>query len=1075
MKRTTFSGRLASLLMLALTFSPVTSAHPADTNQPPFVQKPTWQETFQGSLTALLDWEKKFAPADTTKVDLTLGPWWYIGPFDNEGLKGYATVFPPEKEIAFDKTYAGKQGKQAVWKKGDQLRDGEVFNIHPFFELTEYAIAYFHRVITSPKDQELRIYFGGDDGLAVWFNGEKVIDKDVPTVASPDQYVANLKFRKGENHLLLKVVNRTGGWAYYFSTRRSGFAGPKDPRHIRREHDLWSRVQKEFSGERDRQEMARELEDRIWEPGKEAQNIGRPLRRRYAQAVEEHLEKLRLTLTGLKKDAPDLPLEKQTAACQELLKRRSEMQNLKAPEEELTRQWRECYHGVRGLAAEAGVLARIVSLRLAVLDLRKTHGTRYPADEFLARLDHLRALPPSPELEADVKALQQEALVTRNPLLQFERLLFVRRKGALGLPQNWQSNSSMGRKGYDTELCVLSPVRPDGKVTTVFKSDGLFLGDLELSFDGTKVLFSMPLPEPPNPYQVFEIGVAGKGLRQVNEKCGDFDNYDACYLPDGNYLFCSNRCVQAVPCTGGDKVALLYWMDKDGTNVRQLTFDQDHSWNPTVTPDGRILYTRWEYNDTPHYFSRILFFMNPDGTGQTECYGSNSYFPNSPMHARPIPGHPTKIVCIVSGHHGWPRMGEVVILDLAKGRRETYGVEQILPQRYRKVVPLIIDQYATGQYPTFLNPWPLSDKFFLVSCKPDPASQWGIYLVDVFDNLVPVFQFPDAAAFEPIPVQPRSMAPVMSAHVDTKRNDGIVYMQDVYLGPGLDGVPRGTVKALRIIEPIYRYWGNGNTHSIAMDGTWDVKKIYGTVPVYADGSALFRAPANTPLMVQPLNDEGMAQQVMRSWFTVMPGEMRSCVGCHESQNTAPPNKPMSQALARGVSDIRPWYGPPRGFSFEREVQPVLDRHCLRCHNGSPSPESPTGLPDFRPELPEGVRLTGYATNYGGRTNIFSQAYNSLHPYVRRAGLEADIRLPPPREWEANTSKLIQMLKKGHHKAALSREDWDRLITWIDLNVPYFGEWEKANPTPPPEIVKLRDQMRALDAARRMKQMATGGE
>ena len=103
------------------------------------------------------------------------------------------------------------------------------------------------------------------------------------------------------------------------------------------------------------------------------------------------------------------------------------------------------------------------------------------------------------------------------------------------------------------------------------------------------------------------------------------DNYDACYLPDGRIIFDSTRCFHGVPCVGGSNtVANLCLMDADGSHVRQLCFDQDHDWYPTVLNDGRVLYTRWEYTDSPHYFTRLLFHMNPDGTDQMEYYGSNS-------------------------------------------------------------------------------------------------------------------------------------------------------------------------------------------------------------------------------------------------------------------------------------------------------------------------------------------------------------------------------------------------------------------------------------------------------------------
>ena len=117
---------------------------------------------------------------------------------------------------------------------------------------------------------------------------------------------------------------------------------------------------------------------------------------------------------------------------------------------------------------------------------------------------------------------------------------------------------------------------------------------------------------------------------------------------------------------------MMYVMDGDGSNIRQLCFEQDHSYCPTVLNDGRILYLRWDYTDTPHVWNRILFSMNPDGTNQMEYYGSNSYWPNSIFYARPIPDHPTKIVGIVTGHHVG-RVGELIVFDPAQGRFETYG------------------------------------------------------------------------------------------------------------------------------------------------------------------------------------------------------------------------------------------------------------------------------------------------------------------------------------------------------------------------------------------------------------------
>ncbi|MCP4455429.1 MAG: formylglycine-generating enzyme family protein, partial [Planctomycetes bacterium] len=200
------------------------------------------------------------------------------------------------------------------------------------------------------------------------------------------------------------------------------------------------------------------------------------------------------------------------------------------------------------------------------------------------------------------------------------------------------------------------------------------------------------------------------------------------------------------------------------------------------------------------------------------------------------------------------------------------------------------------------------------------------------------------------------------------------------------------------------------------------------VPVEADGSAMFRVPANTPISVQPLDEEGKAIQLMRSWFTAMPGEVLSCVGCHERQNTTPGSTP-TLASKKAPAEITPWYGPVRGFSFVHEVQPVLDAHCVRCHDD--------GAEGYTAKMPDLAPAAPVVSKYGGR---FTPAYRNLYRYVRSHTMESDIHQLYPYEFHADSTRLVQMLQKGHHGVALSAEAWDRLITWIDLNTPAHGTW-----------------------------------
>ena len=597
--------------------------------------------------------------------------------------------------------------------------------------------------------------------------------------------------------------------------------------------------------------------------------------------------------------------------------------------------------------------------------------------------------------------------------------------GKIGLPHNWQCNTSLPKSGYDNEIALLSL---DGKLKTLFKpSEPVFVGDVDLDFDASRLMFSMSSST--NSWQIWEVKADGSGLRQVTPTIPSVDSFDGCYLPDGKIIFNSTMNIHGVPCVGGgDKVANLCRMDADGKNIRMLTFDQDQNWYPRVLNDGRVMYTRWEYSDTPHYFTRLLMRMNPDGTGQLSLYGSNSYWPNSLFCARQVPGAPSKIVAVISGHHGVARMGELIVFDLEKGRFEANGAVQRIPGYGKKVEPVVVDALVNSSWPKFLHPYPLSEKYFLVSCKPTPTAAWGVYLVDVFDNMLCLCEQPGHAMLEPIPFRPRTRPQVLPDRVKPEAKDGTVILSDVYAGPGLKDVPRGTVKGLRLYAFHYGYWRVAGHINVGIDGPWDVRRILGTVPVYEDGSAHFKIPANTPIAIQPLNERGEALAVMRSWFVTMPGENASCVGCHESVNSGPPARP-NAAMRNAPSDITPWRGPVRGFSFRREVQPVLDKYCVGCHDG----KNPA-TPNFRGDQPP------YNLELRKGAFQFDAAYAALMPYVRRPGPESDFHVLTPLEYQVNTSELFQMLRKGHHGVKLDAEAWDRLTTWVDLNVPDHGTW-----------------------------------
>jgi formylglycine-generating enzyme required for sulfatase activity len=652
---------------------------------------------------------------------------------------------------------------------------------------------------------------------------------------------------------------------------------------------------------------------------------------------------------------------------------------------------------------------QVESLRLAIGHLAKTYPDRYQrGTEWLARLAALRE-------PSALENLRKEALLA-HPALAGARLLVIRRAPRqLGLPANWAGNSCLPRSGYDNEIALLAM---DGTLQTLFRpGNGRFVGDVDLDFDGSRLMFSMP--DEAGVWQIFVLRADGTGLTQLPlVDAPDVDNYDACFLPDGDIMFSSTAPFVGVPCvTGASHVANLFrWHRKDGS-IRRLTFDQEHNWCPTVLDDGRLLYQRWEYSDLPHFVSRMLFTMHPDGTNQREFYGSGSYWPNSLFYARPAPGAPGRFAAIVSGHHGAARIGELVVFDTARGSHEAQGAVQRIPGRGRPVEPVILDNLVDKSWPKFLHPWPIDASFMLVACQPNPSARWGIYLADVFDNLVLLKEDATHALLEPVPLRPRPRPPSLPDNIKPGRQDATAAITDIYAGPGLKDVPRGTVRNLRLFTYHFAYHGmGGQTNRVGLDGPWDIKRIIGTVPVEPDGSAHFRLPANTPVSIQPLDADGKAVQLMRSWMTAMPGEKISCSGCHEQPGAVSPAS-QPAALTREPSEIKPWYGPVRGFSFRREVQPVLDRYCVSCH----------------PEFKDGPEVVVKGCR-------FPPAYLALRAFVRGHTMESDMHLLNPCEFHADTTFLVQLLRAGHGKVKLDREAWDRLITWIDLNTPAHGTW-----------------------------------
>jgi hypothetical protein len=645
----------------------------------------------------------------------------------------------------------------------------------------------------------------------------------------------------------------------------------------------------------------------------------------------------------------------------------------------------------------------------------------------------------------------------------------------------------------DSELCVLEMEGLYGKVRTLVSDPTGAIRDPAVSWDGQRVLFAWKKSLNEDDYHLYELNVASNLVRQITSGLG-FADYEPAYLPNGDIIFASTRCVQTVDCWWTE-VSNLYTCSADGRYLRRLGFDQVHTVYPQVMDDGRVIYTRWDYNDRGQIFVQPLFQMYPDGTGQTEFYGNNSWFPTTIAHARGIPGT-QKALAILCGHHT-PQAGKLAVIDPARGRQENTGVQLVAP--VRKTPAEHTDGYGQ-QGELWQYPYPLNEQECLVTYAPLGWDQperrrgdadFGIYWMDFAGHRELLASDPRMPCSQPVPLATRPRPLLWANRVDYNQPTGTFYVQDIYLGPGLAGVPRGTIRKLRVVTLEFRAAGigfNGNsgpaggalacTPISIGNGAWDVKVVLGEAKVYEDGSALFTVPARRPVYFQALDERGYAVQTMRSWSTLQPGEYAGCVGCHEPKNTAPPARDygFSLAMKAGPQTLEPFYGPPRGFSFPKEIQPILDRHCIRCHKDR-APIQALVRGDVRQALLTQARpgktagdglkdelafsLLGEVTveltakrRWSDAYLILTQAAAASADEVFKGDCQGRIvkwisaqsvpELLPPYSAGAARSELLTLLEQGHQGVKLSREELDKIACWIDLLVPYCGDYREAN-------------------------------
>ncbi len=639
-------------------------------------------------------------------------------------------------------------------------------------------------------------------------------------------------------------------------------------------------------------------------------------------------------------------------------------------------------------------------------------------------------------LEKKVGALRRE-IIFSHPDLDFDRLL-INKRTYCPLGQRHMVDHYLGHNSIPADgLAVLDNWKTSPKEQLLLKGK-MPVGDTrhpDLSFDGKKILFSFCVKKKDRfdqQFFIYEINVDGTGLRQITGAGNDkmegkygrktqiIEDFDPCYLPDGGIVFVSTRLQGHVRCAFGARYCptfCLYRMDYDGSNIRQLSYGDIAEYDPDVLPDGRVIYTRWEYIDRHDTWFQGLWTMKPDGTGTAHYYGNYTRSPCVVTEAKPIPGT-KEIIALATAHHYF-YVGSVIKVDPAKGEDDEAPLERLTPE-----VPFPETPGHRAGVGTYAMPYPINDEMYLVSKREKSTGHMAIFLKDKWGGEELIYRSKGTSCYAPIPIRPRKRPPAIPDLVDQSKKTGTYYIQNVY--ESRQNIPKGAVKFLRVIQ-IYDQAVDSAPRVGCVNGMTPYK-ILGEVPVNEDGSVLVEAPAGEPLMLQLLDENRMCIMGMRTFIYLQPGEVASCVGCHEQKRTTPTmGRTLTSSTLHSLTSPKSsdYAG---GFSFMKSVQPVLDRHCISCHGLSG--KSKMSLLGKLKMSPKRVR----------NQYIVSDSYSTLINYAKPAHRNAQTFFSVPKDYYSHASKLAPMLLNGHNNVKLSSNELHSIISWLDLNVPMYGAW-----------------------------------
>jgi len=581
-----------------------------------------------------------------------------------------------------------------------------------------------------------------------------------------------------------------------------------------------------------------------------------------------------------------------------------------------------------------------------------------------------------------------------------------------------------------------------GTATTIISTKTGIIRDPEVSFSGEKILFSYR-KDIQDDYHIYEIDKDGTNLKQLTFAIGVSD-IDPLYLPNNQIVFSSTREPKYCMCNR-HIMANLYRMNPDGSNIVQLGKSTLFEGHAALLEDGRLVYDRWEYVDRNFGDAQGLWTVNPDGTRHAIYYGNNTNSPGGIIDPRPLPDSKL-MLCIFGSCHDRP-WGALALIDRSRGVDGKEAVVKIWPEHARELI-------GNGDWDTFMrldtryeDPFPLSQSQFLVSksihleknAGHHPVKEkMGIFLVDMSGKEILIYDEDSLSCFDPMPLGARFRPREIPTARRFDNSPGNFYVQDVYEGTHMANVERGAVKYLRVVESPEK-----RTYT---DAAWNGQGQQ------APGVNWHSFETKRILGTIPVEEDGSANFTAPSgkylYFQLLDGD-----------------KKMIQSMRSGVI-----------------IHPGETNGCIGCHEDRLS--APLNLNRMPMALrKQAINISGPDTqeqvfSYMERVQpIFDKHCVSCHDFEKEAGssliLAADrnpyfnasyvdlhvkkeiqcigggpAQLQEAYSWGSHQSKLVKVLEAGHHDVLLSQKELETLYAWIDLNGIYYKQYESAYPGNP---------------------------